>query len=726
MACLLVVGAGAVAVYAYSGLLSPLSIGRRSALVGLRFLALVLLLLGLAEPVRLEPAPPADTVVPILLDRSRSMALRDADGTSRLNAAVELIRDRLTPAIADRVRVEVWGVGDAVGRAALDSVRPEGRRSDIMGAIETVRAHYQGRPVAGLVVVSDGADTGDGSGAMPPGPPVHTVGVGDQMVARDRELLDVTVGQMAVRESVAELTVTAVSHGFGTEPFEIRILESGQPHRVIRVTPPRDGAVIREVVSVSPDPDQSTVYTVEIPVEATEVVPENNRRTVLAAPAGRPRRVLLVEGAPGYEHAFLKRVLSDDAGLSVDAVIHKGQNDRGERTFYIQGATGGGAELAEGYPTTREALFAYDAVILANVDPASLRASQVEMTIAFVSARGGGVLIMGARSFEGPSLGRSALATLLPLQSARRAGAGLRLSNEASVPHQAAPTTDGAAHPVMRLAETVVETRRRWAAAPTVGRVAALGAARPGATVLATARGDGADRGTPLLAIQRFGRGRTMVFTGEASWRWKMLAPSTDDHYDRFWRQTARWLAADTPERIVVQAEGGRLEGDPLRVDVFVSDAAFAPVTVAAVRLRIRDPQGAVTESSAAPVTGDPGRYVVEVPGHGAGVYQVTAIADHDGAELGRAEISVLAGGADIELADPRRHDAVLQRIADTSGGQFLLADEIDTLSAVLRGAAMEPGPPIAHDLWHTVWSFVLVAGVVSTEWVLRRQWGLR
>jgi hypothetical protein len=58
MACLLVVGAGAVAVYAYSGLIRPLSIGRRSALVGLRFLALVLLLLGLAEPVRLAPAPP--------------------------------------------------------------------------------------------------------------------------------------------------------------------------------------------------------------------------------------------------------------------------------------------------------------------------------------------------------------------------------------------------------------------------------------------------------------------------------------------------------------------------------------------------------------------------------------------------------------------------------------------------------------------------------------------
>lgn len=726
MACLLVAGAGAVALYAYSGLLAPLSIRRRAALVGLRFLTLVLLLLGLAEPVRLEPAAPVDTVVPILLDQSRSMALRDADGVARLDAATELIRDRLTPAIADRVRVEVWGVGDGVSRTDLASVRPEAGRSDITGAIEVVRAHYAGRPVAGLVVVSDGADTGDGSAAMPPGAPVHTIGVGTPMVARDRELLGVTVGQMAVRASVAELAVTVVSHGFGTEPFEVRVLENGRPSRVISVTPPRDGAVVREVVSVSPDPTQSTVYSVEIPVDPAEVVPENNRRSVLAAPAGRPRRVLLVEGAPGYEHAFLKRVLSDDAGVTVDAVIQKGQNDRGERTFYIQGDTAEIVELDEGFPTTREALFTYDAVILANVEPASLRPSQVEMTIAFVSERGGGLLVMGARSFDGPGLGRSALATLLPLQPSGRAGAAVRLSSEVSVPHQAILTTEGLGHPVMRLGETQPETRRRWAAAPTVGRVATVGAARPGATVLATARRDGADGGTPLLAVQRFGRGRTMVFTGEASWRWKMLAPSTDDHYDRFWRQTARWLAADTPEQIVMRAEGGRLEGDPLRFDVSVADAAFMPVTVAAVRLRIRDPQGTVTESSAVPVPGEPGRYTVEVAGRGGGVYQVAAIADQGGVELGRAEMAVLTGGADIELTDPRRHDAVLQRIADTSGGQFLLPDDIDTLTEVLREAVLEPGPPVAHDLWHTVWSFLLVAGLVSVEWGLRRRWGLR
>lgn len=728
MAGLLLAGAAVVALYAYRGLITPLSLRRRSVLIGLRFLALVLLLLGLAEPVRLEPAPPDDAIVPILLDRSRSMALADADGSSRLDAAVALVRDRLTPVLADRVQIEVWGFGDTATRTDLESVRPEAGRSDLTGALNAVRAHYADRPVAGLVVVSDGGDTGGGAVDTSPTVPVHVVGVGAPTLTRDRELLDVTLGQAAVRESVVELGVTAVSRGFGTDPFEIRVLEDGQPSRVIRVTPPEDGAVMREVVSVSPDPNRATVYTVEIPVDPTEVVPENNRRTVLAAVAARPRRVLLVEGAPGHDHAFLKRALAGDPGLRVDAVIHKGQNDRGERTFYVQGAAASVSALVAGYPTTREALFAYDAVILANVDLESLRPTQVELTIAFVSERGGGLLVTGARSFEGTGLRRTTLGALLPLEPPRRAAGEARLSSRTVVPHRVVPTTDGASHPVLRLADTVGETRRRWEVAPTLGRVVALGAPRPGATVLATAEGE--DRGaSPVLAIQRFGRGRTMMFAGEASWRWKMLAPSADDTYDRFWRQTARWLAADAPDPIGIAVEGGRLDGDPLRVAVSVADAGFSPVSDAAVRVQVRDPGGAVTTSAAAAAPGQPGQYLLEVPSRGAGVYHVTAMAEQDAIELGRADTPVLVGGADFELTDPRRQDAVLQRVAAASGGQFFLADDaddIDGLVDLLRGVAIEAGAPIEHDLWNTVWAFVLVVGVVSSEWVLRRQWGLR
>ena len=79
----------------------------------------------------------------------------------------------------------------------------------------------------------------------------------------------------------------------------------------------------------------------------------------------------------------------------------------------------------------------------------------------------------------------------------------------------------------MRIGALADETRRLWSALPALAASAPLGGPRPGATVLAvtTAPGGGV---FPVVAVQRYGQGRSMVFAGEASWRWKMMVPSTD------------------------------------------------------------------------------------------------------------------------------------------------------------------------------------------------------
>ena len=724
LAVVLVAAAAGAAYRAYARLIIPLSVRRRGVLMGLRFGAFLLLLLLLAQPVRLEPAEATDTVVPVLLDQSRSMAVADVDGEPRMDAAVALIRDRISPALGDEFQIELWGFGEALAPADLASVRAEARRSDLRAALDAVQTHYAGRSVAGIVVVSDGGDTG---GAAPQwtGSPVFTIGVGAPAVSRDREVLDLTAGQAVVAESVVDLSISVVGHGFGLEPFEVRVLEDGRLLRVLQVTLPADGAVVRHVVPVSPKSETATLYTVEIPLDQTELVSENNVRSVLIQPAGRPRRVLLVEGAPGYEHSFLKRALRDDPGIVVDAVVRKGQNDRGEHTFYIQGAATRTRALASGYPTTREALFAYDAVILANVEAALLHPAQIEMTVAFVAERGGGLLVMGARSFEGRGLRGTPLESVLPLTPRDRGGTGgVGLPDTAGSSHRVALTADGETHAIMRVGGSVAATRSRWDMAPALGNIIPLGSPRPGATVLATATG-GDTAARPLVAIQRFGRGRTMLFTGEASWRWKMLLPSTDQTYDMFWKQTARWLAADAPEPVMLRVEGGRAEGDTLHIDVVVADAAFAPVIDAAVRVRVTDPSGDTREVSAMPVAGKAGRYVAEVQPTRRGVYQVTAFADRGARELGRADATVLVGGADLELTDPRRQDAVLRRVAEASGGRFLDVARIDELVGALRANAAL-APPTVHDLWDTVWGFLVVVGVLSGEWGLRRRWGFR
>jgi len=69
---------------------------------------------------------------------------------------------------------------------------------------------------------------------------------------------------------------------------------------------------------------------------------------------------------------------------------------------------------------------------------------------------------------------------------------------------------------------------------------------KPGARVLAELS-DENNKNVPALIVQRFGLGRTGVFTIGDYWRWGMK--SSDDHelMSKSWRQMMRWLAADVP-----------------------------------------------------------------------------------------------------------------------------------------------------------------------------------
>src|SRR5262249_22510443 len=146
--------------------------------------------------------------------------------------------------------------------------------------------------------------------------------------------------------------------------------ENGRAIQVARLTPAAANTPVHHVFRASPQRGAATVYTVDTPILPGEPVPENNSRSVLVQGPTRPRRILLVEGAPGFEHSFLKRALTADQGLEVDAVVRKGKDDRGANTFYVQAAHSRGEALVAGYPQTLEALSAYDAIVLANVESA--------------------------------------------------------------------------------------------------------------------------------------------------------------------------------------------------------------------------------------------------------------------------------------------------------------------------------------------------------------------
>ena len=721
-------GALGLAWLAYTRIPTPLSSGTRALLVGLRALTLLLLVAILLRPVRVVPPSAANnSLLPILVDVSRSMRLTDGEGPSRIERAQAIVRD-LQARLSTEYRLELLTFGDALAPGDVEKLAATARRSDLSGAIADLADRHRDHQLGGVIVISDGGDTAaqEGDPVRSVGVPLIAVGVGDPVAARDREIVNLTAGEPLLAGASIDLSVSASSAGFGTDPVEIRVSANGRPVDVRRVTPQGEGAPIHEVFTVSPDPAVATVYTVEIPFAEGELARENNRRSVLVPPQAGRRKILIVEGAPGYEHTFLKRALAQDPGLDVDAVVRKGQNDDGHDTFYVQAGGARVAALASGYPAKRSELFVYDGIIFGNIEADFFTRDQLELTSQFVAARGGGLLVLGARSFDRQGLAGTPLEEVLPIDLTDRRGTVARASAApaAAVANTPALTEDGGAHPATRLAASADDSRKRWSELPPLASVTAVGGPRPGAQILAVAIGGGAPV-QPLIAAQRYGQGRSMVFAGEASWQWRMMRPATDTSYETIWRQIARWLTAGSPGAVSIAAMSPSVPGITDRITVTVRNDEYAPVGNAEVTIGVTAPDGQTRQLTPALSSPQDGRYGVAARFDQPGVYRIDATAVRAGEKLGAASRQVLVGGADLEMTQPRLNEAVLRRLAAAAGGKYLAAAEAHRVPALVRESRADAGTPELRDLWHNGWSLMAIITLLAAEWIVRRRAGL-
>ena len=739
LAALFALGVAGLSYFAYRRPLIPLSVAQRGTLMALRASTLTTLLVLLCRPTVVLPARQGDVVIPVLVDTSGSMRIPDGDNhESRMDVASRVLRQQLLPSLARRFAIDVYAVQDSLTPVAADlpQLSASGRRTALQSALEAVRERYRGRRVSGIVLLSDGGDTGPdlASSDEAGGPPVFAIGIGGLAGVPDREVLSVSSGDPQLDQSSVDLRVSAVSYGYGRAPFELRVRADGKEIHNRLVTPAAEGAPVETTFTVSPNPAAANVYTVEVsapasanPAAAPDIIAENNVRTLIVSPVGRKRRILALEGAPGFEHSFMRRAFAKDPGLEVDLIVRKGKNESGRDTFLVQAGAGRAATLTEGFPARKEDLFSYDAIIVANVEGDFFKSTQLTAMADFVSERGGGLLVLGGRSFSQRGLIGTPLEPVLPVElNDRRGGLGRNVAaGELSVrENMLTLTPEGIQHPVMRIAASSDESKKLWAALPSLAATAPLGGPRPGASVLAVTSGPAGVY--PVVAVQRFGRGRSMVFGGEGAWRWRMLQPATDRSFEFFWRQTMRWLAGPSPEPVTVALPDVSEPGDSVSIAIETRDALFAPTVDATLEATLTPPGGDSRVLNPRRDSGAVGRYTAVAALDQPGLYRVHAESRLGKTSLGAVDRWFYVGGSSREFAEPRLNEGVLRRIAVASGGRYVTAQDAASVVSWLDEAVPQRSDPERRDLWHEPWVYIAVILLLSAEWTLRRRWGLR
>jgi hypothetical protein len=250
---------------------------------------------------------------------------------------------------------------------------------------------------------------------------------------------------------------------------------------------------------------------------------------------------------------------------------------------------------------------------------------------------------------------------------------------------------------------------------------------KPGATVLLSGT-DERGRERPVLASQRYGRGKAIGLALQDTWQWQMHASMSleDQTHENYWRQMMRWLVEGVPGPVDVRLPDRVEPGDAVTIEATVVDPQFVELNDASVVAQIVRP-GGTSESVPLQWTGErDGEYRGTFVSTELGAYQVNVDATRSGGQaVGTGSAFTRVGPGEAEFFDPTMHAAPLRRIAEDTGGQFYTPDTARGLAEDVRYAGRGVTSVEERELWNMPIILLALMGLVCAEWGYRRAVGL-
>ncbi len=701
----------------------------RSALAGLRLLALVLIGLAILQPVlRQSVGSQSMGTVVVGVDVSASMAMGDGS-QSRLARAKSQLMDSdgmLARLRSSGAQVRLFAFGEQtreIPESAIPGLEAADEATDIGSAIHTMGDAVRGTSGTAMILLTDAGDTTDegpiaaARRAAGSGTSVHVVGFGG-----NADSPDVAIGNVIAPPVVEVGANTEIQVEVGRQhysgPVEVRLFRGDT---FLTQTEVPAGSEGQTTCSLGLVPAQAG--TLDLRVEAVPVPGEkaldNNQRTLRLTAEERRVDVLFVEGSPRHEFAFIRRTMADDTHFRLVTLLRLGHKR------YANSGADDGSVLGDGFPTTAEALQRFSAIILSDIEAAGrVHPDQLQMIHDFVTVRGGGLLMLGGtNAFNLGGYAGTPVAELLPvsLDPADVAPA----FDDRQFTFEVTP--EGLQHEILRQGRTVEATDAQWRVMPPLKGLNVLTRAKPGATVLAVRPGSPQ---SVVLAVQDVGAGRVAAFASANSWRWKMLRDIDDDSYRRFWSQMIRWLAVGNKQLLSVEVSH-QIVGVHQEVSITarVLDATHRASNAATVAAAVTDPNGHVQQLAMPWILSEDGAYqasfLPELPGN----YQIAiAAALPKGAPI-TATSAVLAVKATRERSRPGLDLATARAIAQAGDGT-LQADgdgraAVEAALARLGSKSVPVSVMRQRELGDSSILLLLTALILIAEWALRRRSGL-
>lgn len=735
--------------------LKPLPPFRRYTLVGLRGLAYGLALVMLLEPaVDLKNVTKVKNNVAVLIDVSQSMELKASDeiDETRFELARKALKGLQIPETGEdedhKYQVFTFGSSvDPTSREALQSLQPTQQSSDLTEALEYLGREFARTELGGVVIVSDGTDTG-GIGARTKrgetldeqsigalaslGAPVNTLAAGQSSELKDVAIRRVKHDDFAFVHNKVAIDVDLQVVGFDGASLSLTLERDG------RVIQTRDVAITAGESSYDltfefvPEQIGREIYTIRAPQLEDEVLYENNVAHFVQKVIRDKIRVLQVVGRPSWDERFLRRLLKQNPNIDLISffILRTAQNP--------QLAPQSELSLIP-FPTDElfsKELGSFDLVVFQNFNfgPYSMRQYLPEIAD-FVRKGGGFVMVGGDLSFASGEYSGTPIEDILPV------GLPSNFNRNLIDPREFRPvlTDAGERHPVMKLAFDPAANREIWETLPEqVGSNVVL-EAKEDATVLAThpsLKAGGSSM--PVVTVSEKGEGRVMAITTDSTWRWAFESLSTGGtprEYQVFWNGAMRWLIKD-PELKLLRidlADDRFSPGDTLEASIRVQKSDYTPAEDAAGEVVVTHTSfedlgkpgvtpEVITRTSFR--TDSKGLAAIEPKLERPGAYRISAQAETSAGELQDEDAFIVVPSVD-EYRDILPRSALLEDIAEQTGGaHFALVEESPGTMIFTPPKTVQVNRRRVIHIWDSVPIFIFILLTLGTEWFLRRRWG--
>ena len=720
---------------------------RKRWLVGCRCISALLLVLAILRPTIIsEENQTMPTSLIFAADQSLSMTLADGKGEIRSELQSEIWRQitkELAPLKPD-LNLKLLAYGDQIREIenpnpnSLDQLQTTSSVTDVAGASTGSFDYGAGSALSGVILVGDGTQTSQNTPESSQltletlrglGIPLWTIPVGkNQDDGPPRDIAIDSVPQslqlFAGNQSSIDFQVIAKSLAGIEIPLSLSWIDQNGQESIFAtravVPTTSDDAISVSIPFTAPEPG-SYQLKIEAETASDEITISNNQQLAFVDTREGGGRILYLEGSSTMEQAFIRRALRRFPDLDLEFKwIPETSRDAWPVNLKREIESGD-----------------YDIFIIGNLDSAALGETQIN-AICEQIASGASLLTLGGKhAYSSGGYQKTDLAEVLPVtlpnaldnptqqtgsSSSEKLGHQI---DEAIVPK---PTQ---LHPVVDLGSSEVETN--WKSLPPL-----LGANRwsgvknlPGVITILEA-----DPGIPLMVLGEYGQGRVGSVAFDSSWRW--WSSGRSDVHRRFWRQVMLWLLSREnldDDDLIVELNSRRIASDT-EVDFSITSSDPANDTFGQnLKVTVLKPDGS-NEAITTELNYQQGKLLASgtLPELPPGIYRLRAEQGKSAITDDVNEVTFQVIQNSVELTRSNANPAFLEQLAMATqkyGGKSYRPEDVSELCKLIRENHAQSKISVTsvfrlgEDPISGWVMFVLFTVAMTTEWILRRRWGL-